>query len=192
MKSVQVIPCPSSFSTRSRMPSKSSQRSPSPKAGASQRKGAKGKGKSAKSAKGDMAVRATGYVAGDYMESHKASDPRYEWNDKGKRVEVCRRSFFLLCELKLKRSQRALPECLSQREKKVLKKVRHRARRLDYGLNFGGFRFGPSALIGEYTNVFRGGAEDLLRSRQRLYSRHRRLCGSFSGIILCRSEGATS
>ena len=75
------------------MPSKSSQRSPSPKAGASQRKGGKGKG--AKSAKGDMAVRATGYVAGDYMESHKASDPRYEWNDKGKRVEVCRWSFFL-------------------------------------------------------------------------------------------------
>ncbi|THH09274.1 hypothetical protein EW145_g2127 [Phellinidium pouzarii] len=47
-----------------------------------------------------------------------------------------------------KRVERPLPPGLSEKDKKVLQKVRKRAHRLDYGINCCGFHFGRSAVIG--------------------------------------------
>ncbi|KAI5118614.1 hypothetical protein M0805_008045 [Coniferiporia weirii] len=62
---------------------------------------------------------------------YEALDPRYAYDLRtGKRVE------------------RPVPEGLSDEDKKILTKVRKRARRLDYGMNLCGLRFGRSAVIG--------------------------------------------
>ncbi|CAD6585355.1 MAG: hypothetical protein CYPHOPRED_003060 [Cyphobasidiales sp. Tagirdzhanova-0007] len=74
-------------------------------------------------------------VAGNKAQAYEAADPQYEQHTDERTG-------------KIKRRKRAMPEGLSLKEQKILKKVRRRAHLLDKGFHICGLRFGWTFMVG--------------------------------------------
>ena len=91
------------------------------------------------------------------MQGYSPSDPYYDevidQRGKVKKVKVGSSSSSRLSpRLTTLSHQRSLPEGLSKRDQKALKKIRKRAHYLDKGMNLCGFRVGWTFFIGKFAS----------------------------------------